>query len=51
MTMIVRKMVGYDNDENVALFFSEVYMIRVCWSLAVKPDLPFSSHRYVVYRS
>ena len=28
MTMIVRKMVGYDNDENVALFFSEVYMIR-----------------------
>lgn len=27
MTMIVRKMVGYDNDENVALFFSEVHMI------------------------
>ena len=28
MTIIVMTMVGYDNDENLALFFSEVHMIR-----------------------
>ena len=27
MTIIVMTMVGYDNDENSALFFSEVHMI------------------------
>ena len=27
MTIIVMTMVGYDNDENLALFFSEVHMI------------------------